>query len=106
MDAKLAMKDCLHKFDRYEWQRFSDYSHFPVREPIPCYTRCFVEKLQLFNRRSNKWDVGSMNTKLGVPAENANIDACLAMGKMRNRNICAWLYREFTCFIMAKQTNS
>lgn len=101
MDAKLVMKECLHKFDRYEWQRFGEYARFPVREPIPCFTRCFVEKLQLFNHRLLKWDTAGMETKLSLSLDNANTNACVAMEEKRNRNSCAWMYREFTCYVMS-----
>lgn len=101
-DAKLAMKDCLHKFDQFEWQKFGEYSSYPVKEPIPCYTRCFVEKLQLFNHRLRQWNTASMLEKLGFPEENANISGCLAMGRRRTRNSCAWMYREFVCFLMSR----
>ncbi|XP_073816410.1 odorant-binding protein 83cd [Musca autumnalis] len=106
MDAKLAMKDCLHKFDRSEWQVFGDYSRFPVKEPIPCYTRCFLEKLQLFNHRLHTWDIRGLNTKLNLSVENANTSACEAMAMKRNRNICGWMYKEFTCYAMAASANN
>ncbi|XP_075170499.1 odorant-binding protein 83cd [Haematobia irritans] len=101
IDAKLAMKDCLHQFDRYDWQRFGEYPRFPVVEPIPCYTRCFVEKLKLFNHRLQKWNFSGLNTKLSIPLDNVNTEHCMALSKARNRNNCAWMYREFTCLVMA-----
>ena len=104
-DAKLAMKACLNKFDKNEWQYFGEYKNYPVKEPIPCYTRCFVEKLQLFNHRLRKWNIVKMREQFGYPQENANISGCIAMGTKRTRNSCAWMYREFLCFFMSSISN-
>lgn len=100
-DAKLAMKECLHKFDQFEWEKFGEYSSYPVKEPIPCYTRCFVEKLQLFNHRLRKWNINRMREQMGFPDENADTSVCRAMSYRRSRNSCAWIYREYVCYLMS-----
>uniref|UniRef100_A0A1A9WTU3 Odorant-binding protein 83cd n=1 Tax=Glossina brevipalpis TaxID=37001 RepID=A0A1A9WTU3_9MUSC len=101
-EAKHVMKECLHKFNTDDWQYLSSYTRFPVQEPIPCYTRCFVSKMQLYNYRLKNWNIAAMQRLLGVPAEHANIENCLALSKRRNNFMCAWIYKEMTCFSLAK----
>ncbi|XP_053945038.1 uncharacterized protein LOC128854737 [Anastrepha ludens] len=98
-EAKTAMKGCLHRFDQYEWERIKDYTKNPVREPIPCFTKCFVDRLQVYDAKTRRWDIPALRTKLGVPAVEANIQHCLE--RRRNRNSCVWMYQEFTCFGLA-----
>ncbi|XP_020713668.1 uncharacterized protein LOC101459207 [Ceratitis capitata] len=95
-EAKTAMKDCLHRYDRYEWEHMKDYAANPVREPIPCFTKCFVEHLQVFNQKTRQWNIPLLRAKLGVPAVGADIKHCLE--RRRNRNVCGWMYQDFTCF--------
>lgn len=98
-EAKTAMKDCLHRFDQYEWERIKDYAKNPVREPIPCFTKCFIDRLQLYSQQTRQWNIPALTAKLGVPAAGANIQHCLK--QRRNRNACVWTYQEFTCFVLA-----
>ncbi|XP_014090560.3 uncharacterized protein [Bactrocera oleae] len=86
IEAKTAMKDCLHRFDQYEWERVKDYSKNPVREPIPCFTKCFIDRLQLYSQQSRQWNIPALTAKLGVPATGANIQHCLK--QRRKRNAC------------------
>ncbi|KAL9892226.1 odorant-binding protein 83cd [Glossina fuscipes fuscipes] len=103
MEAKQAMKECLHKFNSDEWHYLGDYIRFPVQEPIPCYTRCYVYKMQLYDHRLRKWNIEAMQRLLGVPPEQANIERCLSLSKRRNNNnMCAWIYKEMTCFSLSQ----
>ncbi|XP_030370044.1 uncharacterized protein LOC115620775 [Scaptodrosophila lebanonensis] len=97
--AKSAMKECLLEIDQAEWKRISEFSQFPVQEPIPCYTRCFINKLQLFNERNRRWRLEDMRRELAVPLPNANVRGC---HRLRARNPCLTVYHQFTCYVMAK----
>ncbi|XP_017493802.1 PREDICTED: uncharacterized protein LOC108381917 [Rhagoletis zephyria] len=98
-EAKTVMKECLHRFDQYEWEHLKDYSKNPVREPIDCFTKCFIERLQVYKASTHRWDIQALRTKLGVPAAEANIQHCL---RRRHRgNACVWMYQDFICFALA-----
>ncbi|XP_020817498.1 uncharacterized protein LOC110191094 [Drosophila serrata] len=96
--AKDAMKDCLQVVDQDEWSSFSAFSGFPVIEPIPCYTRCFLDKLGVFDQKLRRWRIPAMQQKLGVPAKGAHYGAC---HQRRGRNPCATYYQQFTCYVLA-----
>ncbi|XP_062124546.1 uncharacterized protein LOC133837707 isoform X1 [Drosophila sulfurigaster albostrigata] len=96
--AKSAMKECLQQVDQVEWNRISDYARFPVTEPIPCFTRCFISRLELFDERTHRWRVPAMRRVLGVPALGAHVAGC---AQRRGRNPCATMYQQFTCFVLA-----
>ncbi|EDV90731.1 uncharacterized protein LOC6569844 [Drosophila grimshawi] len=96
--AKSAMKECLQKTDRVLWDRFGDYSRFPVTEPIPCFTHCFIGKLELFDKHKNRWRLPAMRQMLGVPGVGAKVSSC---PRRRARNPCAAAYQQFTCFVLA-----
>ncbi|XP_050744481.1 uncharacterized protein LOC108027277 isoform X2 [Drosophila biarmipes] len=98
LSAKTAMKECLQNVDQAKWKRFAAYGEYPVIEPIPCYTRCFLDKLHLFDQQTRLWKVGAMRQHLGVPARGASIRSChLQRGKDR----CATYYKQFTCHALA-----
>ncbi|XP_037729922.1 uncharacterized protein LOC119560520 [Drosophila subpulchrella] len=98
LSAKSAMKECLQDVDQAKWKSFAAYGDYPVNEPIPCYTRCFLDKLHLFDQKTRLWKVGAMRQHLGVPAKGAVIRSChLQRGKDR----CATYYKQFTCHALA-----
>ncbi|KAH8383647.1 hypothetical protein KR009_009826, partial [Drosophila setifemur] len=96
--AKNAMKDCLQQFDEVEWSRFQAFGNFPVVEPIPCFTQCFLDKLNLFDHRTRRWRLPGMQQKLGVPAKGAKYGTC---HRQIGANPCANYYKQFTCYVMA-----
>ncbi|KAM8705261.1 hypothetical protein ACLKA7_009683 [Drosophila subpalustris] len=96
--AKSVMKECLQQTDQVEWNRLGDYARFPVTEPIPCFTRCFISQMQLFDERTRRWRVPAMRQALGVPLVGAHVADC---AKRRGRNPCSTIYSQFTCFVMA-----
>ncbi|SPP80226.1 uncharacterized protein LOC117582838 [Drosophila guanche] len=96
--TKTAMKDCLQLVHRDEWSRFQAYPDFPVNEPIPCFTRCFISKLHLFDERTRRWQLPTMRRHLAVPAQGAQVAAC---HQRRGRNQCSTIYQQFTCYVMA-----
>ncbi|ALC46421.1 Obp83cd [Drosophila busckii] len=96
--AKSVMKQCLQQVEQEQWSRLADYAKFPVVEPIPCYTRCFISQLQLFDERTRRWRLPAMRQSLGVPQPAAPVSGC---AKRRGRNPCANFYEQFTCFVMA-----
>ncbi|XP_067627524.1 uncharacterized protein Obp83cd [Eurosta solidaginis] len=97
--AKMVMRDCLHLFDQYQWERMKEYKKKPVREPIPCFTKCFIHRLKVYHQQKLQWNIPALRTHLGVPKAEANIQHCFAL--RRNGDICAWMYQEFTCFGLA-----
>ncbi|KAH8341747.1 hypothetical protein KR074_000252, partial [Drosophila pseudoananassae] len=97
--AKEAMKDCLQEVNLQEWDRFPAFAGSPVSEPIPCFTRCFLDKLGLFDQKTRRWQVPAMQQLLGVPALGAPYGMC---HRHRGRNICQNYYKQFTCYAMAK----
>ncbi|XP_017967215.1 uncharacterized protein LOC108659017 [Drosophila navojoa] len=96
--AKSAMKKCLQQVDQVEWNRMADYAHFPQTEPIPCFTRCFISQMQLFDERTRRWRIPAMRQSLGVPLPGAHISNCT---QRRSRNPCATIYQQFNCFVVA-----
>ncbi|XP_064550147.1 uncharacterized protein Obp83cd [Drosophila montana] len=96
--AKSAMKECLQQVDQVEWNRIADYAQFPPTEPIPCFTRCFISQLQLFDERTRRWRLPAMRQVLGVPLVGAHVAGC---AQRRGRNPCATFYQQFTCFVVA-----
>lgn len=96
--AKSAMKECLLQQDQVEWNRIGEYARFPVTEPIPCFTRCFISKLELFDERTRRWRLPAMRQALGVPQPRARIGGC---AQKRANNACETTYKQFTCFVMA-----
>ncbi|KAH8344099.1 hypothetical protein KR084_004497, partial [Drosophila pseudotakahashii] len=98
LSAKNAMKECLQHEEQDKWKSFAAYANYPVNEPIPCFSRCFLDKLHLFDERTRLWKVGAMRQHLGVPARGAVIRSChLQRGKDR----CATYYKQFTCHALA-----
>ncbi|XP_017046667.1 uncharacterized protein LOC108091809 [Drosophila ficusphila] len=96
--AKSAMKDCLQVVDQDEWPSFASFADYPVREPIPCFTRCFLDKLHIFDERTRRWQLEAMKQHLGVPATGAHIRGC---HRQSGRDRCATYYKQFTCFSIA-----
>ncbi|KAH8295213.1 hypothetical protein KR018_008789, partial [Drosophila ironensis] len=96
--ARNAMKDCLQEVDLSEWSRFKAFASFPAIEPIPCFTRCFLDKLGLFNQKTRRWLLPGMQQKLGVPAKGSRYGLC---HRHRGPNICSTYYKQFTCFVLA-----
>ncbi|KAH8419174.1 hypothetical protein KR222_008055, partial [Zaprionus bogoriensis] len=96
--AKTAMKDCLQEVQQMEWSQLREYARFPVREPIPCFTRCFIHKLELFDERTRRWRLPAMRQLLGVPQPKARVTACIYK---QGNNPCSTTYQQFTCFVLA-----
>ncbi|XP_017130868.1 uncharacterized protein LOC108148360 [Drosophila elegans] len=96
--AKDAMKDCLQDVHQDEWSSFAEFAQNPVNEPIPCFTRCFVDKLRIFDERTRRWQLKAMKQELGVPANGARILGC---HRQSGRDRCATYYKQFTCYAMA-----
>ncbi|XP_017082317.1 uncharacterized protein LOC108115392 [Drosophila eugracilis] len=96
--AKNAMKDCLQDVHLDEWKSFAAFAHYPVREPIPCFTRCFIDKLHIFEEKTRLWKLGLMREHLGVPPKAARIRTC---HQQRDKDRCATYYKQFTCYAIA-----
>ncbi|XP_068157005.1 uncharacterized protein Obp83cd [Drosophila tropicalis] len=96
--AKTVMKECLQQIDESERHRINDYQKFSVVEPIPCYTRCFIAKLRLFDEKTRRWQLAAMRRELGIPLLGAHVNGC---NQRRGRNPCSTTYQQFTCYVMA-----
>ncbi|EDW55052.1 uncharacterized protein LOC6614061 [Drosophila sechellia] len=96
--AKNAMKDCLQDVHQDEWKSFDAFAYNPVNEPIPCFTRCFVDKLHIFEEKTRLWKLEAMKRNLGIPAKGSRIRTC---HRQRGKDRCATYYKQFTCYAMA-----
>ncbi|XP_044312791.1 uncharacterized protein LOC108050652 isoform X1 [Drosophila rhopaloa] len=98
LTAKNAMKECLQDVHRNDWSRFAAYANYPVNEPIPCFSHCFLSKLHIFDERTRRWQLRTMKQQLGVPAKGARISGC---HRQSGKDRCATYYKQFTCYAMA-----
>ncbi|EDV47987.1 uncharacterized protein LOC6552801 [Drosophila erecta] len=96
--AKSAMKDCLQIVHLDEWKKFVLFADYPVNEPIPCFTRCFVDKLHIFEEKTRLWKLEAMKQHLGVPAKGVRVGNC---HRQRGKDRCATYYKQFTCYTLA-----
>ncbi|XP_043653434.1 uncharacterized protein LOC122620166 [Drosophila teissieri] len=96
--AKNSMKDCLQDVHQDEWKSFAVFADYPVNEPIPCFTRCFVDKLHIFEEKTRLWKLEAMKQNLGIPAKGARIRSC---HRQRGKDRCSTYYKQFTCYAMA-----
>lgn len=100
-EARSAMKKCLTIYPEQERRLLKMYSRYPVQEPIRCYTRCFVDKLRLFDYHFRQWNMAALHHHLDIPAPHANVEHCGSLIPYRQQEPCEWLYTEFTCFSLA-----
>lgn len=106
-EVKSTMKECLHRFDQYEWTRLPEFSKLPMREPIPCFTKCVADRLQLFNERTKQWNTEKIQMKLGLELptdDHKQMQYCQTSNRRRSRNVCSWMFKEMNCF--ARLSNS